>query len=125
MIAAITLVPRKFSAISGRGTKHMANESQTMKPLSEATILDMARQIVDAQRKAGLAPTWGTKQHIGLLRRAIQALCAGKADDLTICKSLDVHGLGGNASQFRQWLNSDKGLGKTTFPPTNDLSEYA
>ena len=93
--------------------------------MNEAKILEMAKAIVDAQRNTGKTPHWGARQHIGLLANVSLALAADKADKLTYCKTLDIKGLGGNASQFRQWLNSAKGLGVGTFPENASLDTYA
>lgn len=93
--------------------------------MTEDQIKAMAKVIIDAQIKSGITPHWGSKQHIGLVANVVLALHAAKADKLAICKTLDTKGLGGNASQFRQWLNSDKGLGKSTFPESAELSVYA
>ena len=94
------------------------------KHMTEDEIKAMAKAIVGTQKAAGLPLSWGTKQHIGLLANVALELSNRKAAKLDICKTLDTKGLGGNASQFRQWLNSDKGLGKSTFPEAN-LADYA
>jgi copper homeostasis protein CutC len=118
---AIPKVPCEYSAYRGQGKTKMEKSNQ----VTEADILSLAREIVEAQRKAGLTPSWGTKQHIGLLARVHDRLCAAKANRLDVCKTLDTKGLGGNASQFRQWLNSAKGIGEGTFPVNADVASYA
>lgn len=76
------------------------------KALMEKQILKAAAAFI-ASRKV---TRWTKDQHIAFLTGILTALVnAGKVAEMA--KALDVHGLGGNASQFRQKLealNADK-----------------
>lgn len=78
----------------------------------QSEIMPIVDMLIDKE-----APQWGAREHVSLVVRT--ALRANEAcieheiegDDarIFICRSLDQHGIAGNASQFRQWLQSKQG----------------
>lgn len=80
--------------------------------------MDEINPIVDLILASSEVKEWTLKNHVSLLARVtILAYENGSitnglsGDDLRIfiCRTLDQHGIAGNASQFRQWLMSEKG----------------
>jgi hypothetical protein len=81
-------------------------------------ILPIVLALIDAEK-----PVWGTFEHTSLVAR-VSILALDKStielgmnsDDsrIFLCKSLDQHGIAGNASQFRQWLVAKKHLPETS-----------
>lgn len=80
--------------------------------------MDEINEIVNLILASGGVKEWTLMNHVSLLARvAILAYEQGSianglsGDELRIfiCRTLDQHGIAGNASQFRQWLMSEKG----------------
>lgn len=79
--------------------------------------MDQINEIVNLILASGVKE-WTLTNHVSLLARvAILAyeqgsIVNGLSGDklrIFICRTLDQHGIAGNASQFRQWLMSEKG----------------
>lgn len=96
----------------------MADEktSEAKKPLFVG--MDEINPIVDLILATSEVKEWTLMNHVSLLARtAILAYESGSianglsGEDLRIfiCRTLNQHGIAGNASQFRQWLMSEKG----------------
>lgn len=80
--------------------------------------MDEINPIVDLILASSEKKEWTLANHVSLLARvSILAYESGSGYGglsgnnlrIFICRTLDQHGLAGNASQFRQWLMSEKG----------------
>lgn len=79
--------------------------------MEDAKILAHVDAIIAVQKKAGLTPKWDADAHIGLSVRVISetlGIAPKPEQKAALKKTLASHGIGGNASQFRQWLESEK-----------------
>lgn len=103
--------PKNFFAPVRRREEstYMAEET---KPVAQATKIPESdlkdgirvnvNRILDAQKKAGLTPAWGVKEHNALLRLLAVDCGMSKEDAKSFEQHLFVAGTGGNAAQFRQ-----------------------
>jgi hypothetical protein len=93
----------------------MSEPKTEKKPL----LIDMSEifPIVDAILAQDETPNWSNVNHVSLVARTAR-LAIDRAIDLElnddeqrlfVCRTLDQHGIAGNASQFRQYLASEKG----------------
>lgn len=79
--------------------------------MEDAKILAHVDAILAVQKKAGLTPKWDADAHVGLVVRVVSdalGITPKPEQKAALKKALASHGVGGNASQFRQWLESDK-----------------
>jgi hypothetical protein len=73
--------------------------------------------LVDSIIAQDTVPQWGTINHVSLVAKlarlaidtAIDLALDETEQHLFVCRTLNQHGIAGNASQFRQYLSSDKG----------------
>lgn len=74
---------------------------------AKTEILTEVKTIVEKQKEQGVTPSWGQKQHLLLLCRLAANMGVPKESMNDFFTLLSFKGVGGNASQFRQWLESD------------------
>jgi hypothetical protein len=76
-------------------------------PLGDKELLELVDAILTQQKSKGISPRWTQAEHIALLANAIMQITSATAEEKPGLRlALSSHGLGGNASQFRQWLES-------------------
>ncbi len=76
--------------------------------IGDPQMLSMVDAILAAQ-DAGKPKAWGTVEHLSLLAGIAAEHGMPEASRLDFMASAQEHGIGGNASAFRQWLASPKG----------------
>lgn len=89
--------------------------------------MDEIMPIVDLiLQSQGEVKQWTNVNHVSLLSRiALKAISAcdstePDAQRIFLCKTLNQHGIAGNASQFRQYLQSTKGGNRIAKGSTNE-----
>lgn len=100
----------------GENERQKKNMENVKQPLFLG--MDEVLSIVDAILAKQEGPKqWASINHIGLIGRlailAVERASKMQLNEeqtrLFVCRTLDQHGIGGNSSQFRQYLQSEKG----------------
>lgn len=94
------------------------------KHMTDETIKSLADKILGQQKDP---KQWGQREHSAMLvlvvKEVFGADLVGKEETAALFESFAKHGLGGNASAFRQWLASEKGGRRV--PETKEASVSA
>lgn len=73
--------------------------------LDDKDILEQVDRILAQQKAKGVSPRWTQAEHIALLANVVATMVEMTPEEKADLRAtLASHGLGGNASQFRQWL---------------------
>lgn len=117
------IAPHHGAIGSRRGLKHMSDASSKKiavvpVPMADADILAHVDQILAKQPEN--AKSWGKAEHLALLGRVFEEHASGvdaKGENIATVRkdfmaTMSKHGIGGNDSQFRQYLASKDGGNK-------------
>jgi hypothetical protein len=119
LLASARLLPQRPAEKT-----HMAEKTEE-NPLGDKELLELVDAILKQQDVKGIPRRWTAAEHIALLANAVmQITSATKEEKPGLRLALASHGLGGNASQFRQWLESKDAGSRLPKGTGSKLVEY-